>query len=108
MLTGDIEKRTEEELVAERAPLASGFMKAPHHGSKTSSTDDFLSAVAPRFAAVSVGESNPFGHPAESVVERFEAHGVKLLRTDRDGAITMITDGNSLSVHTYAERSPSN
>ena len=108
LLTGDIEKRTEEELVVERAPLVSDFLKVPHHGSKTSSTDDFLSAVAPRFAAVSVGESNPFGHPAEAVVERFENHAVRLLRTDRDGAITALTDGSSLSVHAYAEPSQQN
>ena len=107
LLTGDIEKRTEQELVAEHVPLASDFMKVAHHGSKTSSTDDFLSAVAPRFAAVSVGEANPFGHPAESVVERFEAHAVKLLRTDRDGAITAITDGASLTLRTYAGQSHS-
>ncbi len=104
LLAGDIEKHTEEELVAEHEPLASDFLKAAHHGSKTSSTDDFLAAVAPRFAAVSVGESNPFGHPAESVVERFEAHGVKLLRTDRDGAITALTNGSNLSLSTFSQK----
>ncbi len=102
LLTGDIEKKIEEELIADQEPLAAGFLKMAHHGSKTSSSDDFLDAVAPRFAAASVGESNPFGHPAEAVVERYEAHGVKLLRTDRDGAITALTDGNNLSVRTYA------
>jgi competence protein ComEC len=104
LLTGDIEKKTEEELIADHEPLAADFLKAAHHGSKTSSSDDFLNAVAPRFAAASVGESNPFGHPAEAVVERYAAHGVKLLRTDRDGAITLATDGNDLSIHTYAEK----
>ena len=103
LLVGDIEKHTEEELVAEHLPLESDFLKAAHHGSKTSSTDDFLAAVAPRFAAISVGEANPFGHPAQSVVERFEAHGVRLLRTDRDGAVTALTDGTNFSIHTYAE-----
>jgi competence protein ComEC len=104
LLTGDIEKKTEEELIADHEPLAADFLKVAHHGSKTSSSDDFLSAVAPRFAAASVGESNPFGHPAEAVVERFAAHGVRLLRTDRDGAITLQTDGSNLSLHTYAEK----
>jgi len=106
LLTGDIEKRTEEELIADRAPLTADFLKVPHHGSKTSSSDEFLDAVAPRFAAASVGESNPFGHPAEAVVERYAAHGVRLLRTDRDGAITLATDGSDLSLHSYAETPP--
>jgi len=105
LLAGDIEKHTEEELVAEHAPLASDFLKVPHHGSKTSSTDAFLDAVSPRFAAVSVGESNPFGHPAEAVVERFQAHGVRLLRTDHDGAITALTNGRTLSISTYTGHS---
>jgi len=106
LLTGDIEKKTEEALVAEHIPLSADFLKAAHHGSKTSSTEVFLAAVAPRVAAVSVGESNPFGHPAESVVERFEQHGVTLLRTDRDGAITAVTDGANLAVRSYAEQLP--
>jgi competence protein ComEC len=105
LLTGDIEKQTEEKLVEARLPLGADFLKVAHHGSKTSSTDDFLAAVSPRYAAVSVGESNSFGHPAEAVVERFEERGTKLLRTDRDGAITALTDGRSLAVRTYAEHS---
>jgi competence protein ComEC len=103
LLTGDIEKRTEEKLVEERAPLAADFLKTAHHGSKTSSTEDSIAAVAPRVAVISVGESNPFGHPSESVVERLGQHGVRLLRTDRDGAITAHTDGTNLSVRTYVE-----
>ncbi|HXR09540.1 MAG TPA: hypothetical protein VN792_02125, partial [Candidatus Acidoferrales bacterium] len=73
------------------------------HGSKTSSTEVFLAAVAPRVAVVSVGEANSFGHPSEDVIERYEHSGVRLLRTDRDGAVT---DGQNLSVHSYAEQYP--
>ena len=104
LLAGDIEQHVEEQLVGERTPLTADFLKVPHHGSKTSSTDAFLAAVDPRVAAVSVGESNAFGQPAESVVERYDARGVRLLRTDRDGAITAITDGRNLVVHAYNER----
>ena len=103
LLTGDIEKHTEEKLVEAHAPLAADFLKAAHHGSKTSSTEDFISAVAPRVAVVSVGEANSFGHPSESVVERFQQGGVRLLRTDRDGSISALTDGTNLSVSTYVE-----
>jgi competence protein ComEC len=106
LLTGDIEKRSESTLVGEQASLAADFLKVPHHGGKNSSTQAFLAAVAPRIAVVSVGEENPFGHPAEAALKRYEQAGVRLLRTDRDGAITAITDGQNLEVHTYAELHP--
>ena len=96
LLPGDIEKKVENELVAEHAPLAANFLKVPHHGSKTSSTDAFVGAVAPRVAVVSVGEGNQFGHPVDSVVERYARAGVRFLRTDRDGAVTALTDGQRL------------
>ena len=104
LLTGDIEKQTEEQLVAEQMPLAADFLKVPHHGSKTSSTQAFLTAVAPRVAVVSVGESNAFGHPAPEIVERYDDDAIRLLRTDRDGAITALTDGQNLSVRAYVEQ----
>src|ERR1700722_4373638 len=75
LLPGDIEKKLENELVDERAPLAANFLKVPHHGSKTSSTDAFVGAVGPKVAVVSVGEGNQFGHPVDSVVERYARAG---------------------------------
>jgi competence protein ComEC len=104
LLTGDIEKQTEEELVAERAPLAADFRKVPHHGSRTSSTQEFLAAIVARVAVVSVSAANPFGHPAPEIVERYADDGIRLLRTDRDGAVTALTGGQNLSVHTYADQ----
>jgi competence protein ComEC len=106
LLPGDIEKKVENELVDEHAPLAANFLKVPHHGSKTSSTDAFVGAVGPRVAVVSVGEGNQFGHPVDSVVERYARAGVRFLRTDRDGAVTSVTDGHDLVVHTFAEEHP--
>ncbi len=102
LLTGDIEQRAEDRLISDREPLASEFLKVPHHGSKTSSTAPFLAAVNPRIAVVSVGASNPFGHPSRVVVERYQEDGIRLLRTDRDGAVTVLANGNSLSVSAYA------
>jgi competence protein ComEC len=103
LLPGDIEKKVENELVAEGAPLKAEFLKVPHHGSKTSSTDAFVAAVAPKFAVVSVGDGNQFGHPVDSVVERYAAAGVRFLRTDRDGEVTALSDGKDLTVRTFAE-----
>lgn len=104
LLTGDIEKKTEEELVVEHAPLTADFLKVPHHGSKTSSTQPFLAAVDPRVAVVSVGESNAFGQPSAQVVDRYQQDRIRLFRTDRDGAVTAVTDGQSISVHAYADQ----
>ena len=106
LLSGDIEKRVENELVDEQAPLAADFLKVPHHGSKTSSTDAFVAAVAPKVAVVSVGDGNQFGHPVDSVVARYAAAGVRFLRTDRDGEVTALTDGQTLTVRTFAEDHP--
>jgi len=93
LLPGDAQQHSENVLVANRAALGADFLKVPHHGSKTSSTEGFLAAVAPRVAVVSVGEANPFGQPAETIVERYARAGVRLLRTDCDGAVTAVSDG---------------
>jgi competence protein ComEC len=106
LLPGDAEKRTENAMVEEGEPLGADFLKVPHHGSRTSSTEEFLAAVQPKVAVVSVGEDNPFGHPVPQVVERYRAAGIRFLRTDKDGAVTATTDGKTMTVKTYAEEHP--
>jgi competence protein ComEC len=106
LLPGDIQNKVEDKLVKDHAPLAADFLKVPHHGSKTSSTELFLAAAAPRVAVVSVGDANPFGHPAANVVERYKRSGVRLLRTDRDGAVTALSDGKNIAVHAFSEPQP--
>jgi len=102
LFTGDIQERAEREMATGGEALESDFLKVPHHGSKTSSTERFLAAVAPRLAVISVGRANPFGQPSALVVERYEREGVRLLRTDRDGEITARTDGTTIEVSTFA------
>ncbi len=102
LLAGDIERPSERKILAEEQPVKVNFLKVAHHGSKTSTTDPFLSAAHPAFAAISVGRDNLFGHPSPEVTERLEAAGVRVYRTDRDGAITASTDGKSLSVSTFS------
>lgn len=107
LLTGDIEQKAEKEIVASGSPVRANFLKVPHHGSKTSSTDDFIAAVAPQTAVISVGEGNMFGQPNAAVLERYERRGTRVLRTDRDGAVTAVTDGRSLTISTFRETHPS-
>lgn len=86
LIAGDIEKPAEQWLLRERAALKADVLVVPHHGSNTSSTPDFVAAVAPRHAFFSVGYRNRFGHPHAQVWSRYE--GVSRDRTDRDGAVT--------------------
>jgi competence protein ComEC len=62
----------------------------PHHGSRSSSSEAFISAVGPRWAVVGAGYRNRFGHPAREVLERYARAGVAVLRTDRDGAVSIV------------------
>ncbi len=103
LLAGDAEALEERELVARyAASLRSDLLKVGHHGSNTSSTEAFLRAVSPRYAVISAGLRNRFGHPARSVLARLDHHGVRVLRTDRVGSIQVTSDGEALSVHTFS------
>jgi len=101
LLAGDVEKPSERAILNDQQSLAVNFLKVAHHGSKTSTTDAFLSAAHPAFAAISVGRDNSFGHPSPEVTERLQAAGIRVYRTDRDGAITASTDGSTLNVSTF-------
>jgi competence protein ComEC len=86
LIAGDIEKPAEQWLLRQRASLKADVLVVPHHGSTTSSTPDFVAAVAPRHAFFSMGYRNRFGHPHAQVWSRYE--GAQRDRTDRDGAVT--------------------
>jgi competence protein ComEC len=98
LLTGDIEMESEQRLVTENALEPCQVLKIAHHGSTTSSSVDFLEKVAPTYALISAGSGNPFGHPSPQVLERLEARGVRIFRTDQQGTIHLFTDGQSLWV----------
>jgi len=97
LLTGDIEARTESDLVRrEPIRLRSDLLVVPHHGSKTSSTPSFIAAVEPEIAAFTPGYRNRFNHPRPEIVERYVAAGARNYRTDYDGALTFtFADGSS-------------
>lgn len=89
LLTSDVEAVDEAAMLAREMPLKSDVVLVPHHGSKTSSTAQFLDAVGPREAIVPVGYRNRFGHPKEEVLSRYRQRGIRLWRTDLQGAVTV-------------------
>jgi competence protein ComEC len=104
LLTADIERPQENALVERnRSPLASDVMLVPHHGSRTSSSDGFLDAVHPSLAIVQDGYLNRFGHPRPDVLARYDAHGIEVLRNDRDGAVTIVMSTRGIEVDRYRE-----
>ncbi|MFN8000645.1 MAG: ComEC/Rec2 family competence protein [Acidobacteriota bacterium] len=103
LLTGDIEKQAEARLVAAETELRADVLKVAHHGSKTSSTAEFLARVQPQHAVISAAHPNPFGHPHADVVTRLRLGGARLWQTSQCGAITFSTDGQDLRVDTFVK-----
>jgi competence protein ComEC len=93
IFAGDLERAGEAALVGAGVPRAD-VVKVPHHGSKTSSTSDFVAALHPSLAVISVGEDNRWRFPDPGVVARWEAAGARVLRTDRDGTIDVTVSGS--------------
>jgi competence protein ComEC len=101
LLTGDVEKPIEYRMLDENEIQSTDVLKVAHHGSRTSSTESFLSAANPAFAIISVGVDNSYGHPNRDVLERLGEHHAEVLRTDRNGLVTVRTDGRHLNVETH-------
>ena len=94
LFTGDIEQEAEKAILnkykANIGILKSDILKVAHHGSKTSSTKEFLEAVKPNTAVIGVGKNNNFGHPNKSVLERLKRLGCRIYRTDESGEIILL------------------
>ncbi|MCU0641854.1 MAG: DNA internalization-related competence protein ComEC/Rec2 [Candidatus Margulisbacteria bacterium] len=95
LFTGDLEAPGEEQLLTRT--LRSTVLKVGHHGSRTSTTDQFLRSVSPRIAVVSVGQGNRYRHPAPATIAKMKNAGIKVYRTDESGAVTISTDGVRLT-----------
>ncbi|HOW27986.1 MAG TPA: ComEC/Rec2 family competence protein [Elusimicrobiota bacterium] len=99
LLTADIESDAEYELIIRQGPkLASTILKVPHHGAKTSSTEEFLDYVKPEVAVISCGRHNRFKHPNATVVRRYKDRNVQVYRTDKQGTIRINSDGENYKV----------
>jgi competence protein ComEC len=101
LLTGDAEKPVEYDMVANAQLHPVTLLKVGHHGSRTSSSEELLSAVAPQFAIISDGYKNQFHHPHPDVLARLAEHHAAVFRTDQRGLITFRTDGDKVEIQTY-------
>ena len=96
LFTGDAEELSESEMLEkDYESLSCDVLKTGHHGSESSSSAEFLNAVCPKYAVISCGAGNSYGHPHSETVERFESAGVQIYRTDENGTITIACDGNN-------------
>ena len=98
LLTGDAESESEEDMVSRYSSkiLKADVLKSGHHGSTTSSGDEFLDLVAPKYAVISCGEGNQYNHPHKETLDRYEDRNIEIYRTDLHGTIIMITDGKNI------------
>ena len=99
LFMGDAEIEVEQELIQKGVYLESNVLKTGHHGSDTSSSEEFLNLVKPEYAIVSSGKDNSFGHPSRRVLKRLERIGVKILRTDELGTVRMRSDGKNIIIN---------
>jgi competence protein ComEC len=90
LITGDIDEKAEVELVAAYGTMDCDIVAVPHHGSRYSSSESFISAVSPSAAVIQVGKNNMYGHPAPEVIKRYEDAGVKVFRNDTQGAVGIL------------------
>jgi competence protein ComEC len=100
LLCGDAERPIERRMLEENEITHVDVLKVAHHGSHTSSTQEFIDAASPEYAVISAGYANSYGHPNRDVVERFEQGRALVYRTDEDGLITIHTDGKRLAAET--------
>lgn len=101
LLVGDAERWAEARLLGSGVELTADFLKVGHHGSRSSSSEELIARVAPRFAAISCGARNRFGHPHPETLETLHRHGVAVFRLDRLGAVEWQSDGFSQRVSSY-------
>ncbi|WP_352420057.1 DNA internalization-related competence protein ComEC/Rec2 [Proteiniborus sp.] len=105
LFTGDIEKESEYKIINNFELGKIDIIKAPHHGSSTSSTPELLKAASPSYTVIQVGKNN-FGHPNTEVLDRYKQIGAKVLRNDENGLITFRINNNGIKIHTYVKDKP--
>jgi len=101
LFTGDSYKDLERDLIEKGANIDSDVLKIAHHGSKTSSSEEFIAKVSPEIAVISVGRENKYGHPHQEVLDTLTKYGIRILRTDENGDIKIISDGKNYAISSF-------
>lgn len=103
LLTGDMEQEAIDDILKQwGGSIGCEVLKVAHHGSRTGTTDDLLKAVRPEIAVIPCGKDNPYGHPHKETLDLLQKYNVQTYRTDQDGDIAVITDGNAIQTYTEA------
>lgn len=100
LFTGDAQELSESEMLQSGVNLKADVLKVGHHGSHSSTSPAFLKAVAPKYAVISVGKDNDYGHPHQITLDKLSAAGVTVYRTDQNGTVVITSDCNNLSIKT--------
>lgn len=108
LLTGDAEDVSEAEMLKNGQNLKATVLKVGHHGSSSSTTPAFLKAVSPKYAVISVGVNNDYGHPAQKTLQKLKSAGVQIFRTDQDGTIVATTNGDTVKFEKTGQTISSN
>ena len=97
LFTGDAEREVEKQMLENGSDIKADVLKVGHHGSKTSTSSEFLKAVSPQFAVISCGSGNSYGHPHKETTELLKRCGVTYFRTDEQGTVTVYSDGSKVT-----------
>ena len=100
LFTGDAETDSEKEMLSKGYDLKADVLKVGHHGSTSSTSLEFLKAVSPKYAVIFVGKDNTYGHPHPATLDKLNAAGIKIYRTDLNGTITFTVSGTNISIST--------
>src|SRR5699024_6291491 len=103
LFTGDAEKTSEKEIIEKGYKLSSDVLKVGHHGSSTSTSEDLLKNVQPKYGVISCEKGNEYGHPHKEIIKILENYGVEILRTDELGTIVMTSDGKEIKIEDYED-----
>lgn len=100
LLSGDAENISEDEMISKGIDLSSTVLKVGHHGSDSSTTSNYLTKVSPKYAVISVGKDNSYGHPKQSVMDRLKSKGIEVYRTDENGTVVATSNGTTVTFNT--------
>jgi competence protein ComEC len=97
IMCGDAEEEAERDILDNGIDISADVYKVSHHGSRTGTTKEFLEAISPRYAVIECGSDNDYGHPHEEILELLESKKIKVFRTDINGTIIAVSDGNKIT-----------